>query len=410
MRTRSGAILVCVIVAACALPARAAANPNILIFLTDDQRADYTMAMMPTASHYFGDGGTRFSRAYVTTPLCCPSRASIFSGRYAHNTGVTTLDAASFDARDTWQRYLHAHGYYTGLIGKYLNGVPTEDAPYFDYTDAATDYGPGEIAGITASASTFFDRAAERDQPWVLVVATYSPHDPWDNEPTQPLAIPPYDPLPSHLEADRSDKPTFVRWRYPTDTGVATSHEGQMTEVQAADEELRNVLQIIRSHRLGGNLLSFFLSDNGYLWGEHGLMAKRWPYRESVQVPFYMRWPGHVAAGAVDNRLVANIDIAPTIFQATSVAPGYTVDGQSLLGGLARRWLLLEWPAAGYLGMPLWRSYVGTNSQYIEWGNGWREFYDLRTDPWEMEAINAGIPVLHSKLASAANCAGASCP
>jgi len=399
-------------VALLALPARAAAgDPNILIFLTDDQRLDYTMAMMPTARHYFGDGGTRFSRAYVTTPLCCPSRASIFSGRYAHNTGVTTNDGgAGFDARDTWEHYLHNHGYYTGLIGKYLNGVPTETAPYFDYTDEATNYGPGEVAAITASASTFFDRAANRDQPWALEIAAYSPHDPWDNYPTDPLPIPPYSPLPSYLEADRSDKSPYVQSRWPTDAAVATSYQGQMREVQAADEELGNVIQIIRGHRLGGNLLSFFLSDNGYLWGEHGLMAKRWPYRESVQVPFYMRWPGHVGAGAVDNRLVANIDIAPTIFEATSITPGYTVDGRSLVGGTARKWLLLEWPAAGYLNMPLWRSYVDAERQYIKWGDGWREFYDLRTDPWEMEASNSDRPFLDAVLSSAATCAGASCP
>ena len=71
----------------------------------------------------------------MTTPQCCPARASIFSGEYAHNTGIITNDGRSFNANDTWERYLHDHGYFTGLIGKYLNEVQTPGAPYFDFTD-----------------------------------------------------------------------------------------------------------------------------------------------------------------------------------------------------------------------------------------------------------------------------------
>ena len=129
----------CLLIAGGPLAERAGAattnRPNILIFLTDDQRAAGSMIEMPAVRRVFAQGGTRFPNGYVTTPMCCPSRSSIFSGQYAHNTGVITNDGSNFDSRYTWERYLHQNGYYTGLIGKFLNEVPTPDAPYFDFRD-----------------------------------------------------------------------------------------------------------------------------------------------------------------------------------------------------------------------------------------------------------------------------------
>ena len=100
-------------------------------------------------------------------------------------------------------------------------------------------------------------------------------------------------------------------------------YHGQQLETQTADEEFANLWKTIQGHQQDGNLLSFFLSDNGYAWGNHGLWGKGEPYIENSRVPFYVRWPGHFTAGAVDPRIAANIDIAPTIYQATGINPGY---------------------------------------------------------------------------------------
>ena len=140
------------------------------------------------------------------------------------------------------------------------------------------------------------------------------------------------------------------------------------------------------------NTLALFTSDNGFMWGEHELESKGWPYQESIKVPLYIRWPGHVAAGAVDHRLVANIDIAPTIFDAAGVKPGYTVDGRSLLGRYSRPWLLIEWPSEAVHGIPPWWSYVDAKRRYINWSDGWHEYYDNATDPWQMNASNGDRP------------------
>src|SRR5439155_9122367 len=110
----------CLLVAGGPLAQGAAAatssRPNILIFLTDDQRAAGSMVEMPAVRRVFGQGGTQFPNGYVTTPMCCPSRSSIFSGQYAHNTGIVVDDGSGFNSKDTWERYLHDNGYYTGLI------------------------------------------------------------------------------------------------------------------------------------------------------------------------------------------------------------------------------------------------------------------------------------------------------
>ena len=93
--------IVCLI----ACPSVNAARPNVLIFLTDDQSHQaLSMPLMPNTERIFGKGGTQFKNGFVTTPQCCPSRASIFSGEYSHNTGITHNNGTGFDAKDTWER------------------------------------------------------------------------------------------------------------------------------------------------------------------------------------------------------------------------------------------------------------------------------------------------------------------
>jgi hypothetical protein len=109
-------------------------RPNAFLIVTDDQRAMGTLQAMPPTRRRFVRGGTRYRNAFTTTPVCCPSRASIMTGRYAHNTGVKTNAAGHLLAHATTiQRYLHDAGYRTGIFGKYLQGMNlATDPPYFD--------------------------------------------------------------------------------------------------------------------------------------------------------------------------------------------------------------------------------------------------------------------------------------
>ena len=373
------------------------------------------MIEMPTVRRFFGEGGTKFPNGFATTPQCCPSRASIFSGQYAHNTGVVTNDATTFNTKDTWQRYLHDRGYFTGIIGKYFNFVRTPDAPYFDYAAAAHGGRMREQDQFARSVRRFFQRAEAQDaKPWALLVATWSPHAPWTTMPEHPTKVPafapPYKPA-SYQEADRSDKHASVRQRHYSDAAISEAYRGQQLETQAADEEFAQLLRTIRDHREGGDLLSFFLSDNGFAWGDHGILGKGKPYLEHSEVPFYVRWPGHFGSGVKDTRIVANIDIAPTIYQAVGVKPRYVVDGHSLLGNWRRSWLLLEFLRPDAPSAPQWHSYVAPGKrQYVEWLDGFVEDYNLRRDPSEMSASNAVDPAIAAKLDAAKTCFGVTCP
>jgi arylsulfatase A-like enzyme len=390
-------------------------RPNILIFLTDDQRAAGSMIEMPTVRRVFGQGGTRFPNGYVTTPMCCPSRSSIFSGQYAHNTGVVEDNGTPFIPAHSWEHYLHGHGYYTGLIGKYLNDVPTPGAPYFDYTNVGRNAREPEQTTMARAVNGFFQaESAHPKQPWALEVATYSPHAPWTSMPTNPTAVPPFAPPfkpASFQEADRTDKDSSVqRVSYPDQT-FEDQYHGQQLETQTADEEFAHLWKTIRDRQQAGNLLSFFLSDNGYAWGDHGLWGKGRPYIEDSRVPFYVRWPGHFTAGVGDSRIAANIDIAPTIYEATGIQPGYTVDGHSLLDNWQRQWLLLEFQATNNRAVAPWYSYLAPGKrQYIHWSDGFVEDYNLTSDPAEMNASNAPDAAIEAKLNAAATCSGNSCP
>lgn len=393
----------------------AGSRPNVLIFLTDDQRDAGSMVEMPAVRWVFEHGGTDFTNSYVTTPQCCPSRASIFSGQYEHNTGIIINDGTTFNTQDTWERYLHDRGYFTGIIGKYLNLVPTPEAPYFDFTDPGRNATDPEELTMARSVNRFFQRADANDgQPWALVVASYSPHSPWSTAAKHAMKVPPFQPPyrpGSYQEADRTDKAPWVQRRSFSDDTFAEIYRGQQLETHVADEEFHQLWQTIQGHREAGNLLSFFLSDNGFAWGEHGLWGKGEPYLENSEVPFYARWPGHFGAGVADTRIAANIDIAPTIYQATGIKPDYFVDGHSLLGSWRRPWLLLEFMNPDVPQVPPWYSYVAPGKrQYVEWSDGFVEDYNLRSDPDEMSASNAVDPAIAAKLDAAKTCFGAACP
>jgi arylsulfatase A-like enzyme len=155
-------------------------------------------------------------------------------------------------------------------------------------------------------------------------------------------------------------------------------------------------------HNLGEdkNTLVFLISDNGLMWGEHGLKHKKVPYDQSVHVPFLVRWPGHFLADATDTRIVANIDIAPTVLEATGAAsnPAYPIDGRSLLGANSHRDRLLTEQFAGQVApsgskWENWASIRTKTYEYTEYYQSdgttvkFREYYDLSSDPWELRNL-----------------------
>jgi arylsulfatase A-like enzyme len=424
-------------------------GPNILLILTDDQRASGTLEVMPRTRHWFEDGGVRFPSAFVTTPLCCPSRASILTGQFAHNHGILfhvtpRLHVTSPDSpfqRATIERALHDAGYETALFGKYLNGWPeSEDPPFFDTWSVVrvprkdTYFGgevneDGNLRPMNEYNTTYlrdraldFLRSMQGDaRPWFLSITVKAPHYPYTPEPKYENApVPPLVPDPAMQETDRSDKPPDVQQRSVSPEKAEMARTAQLRTLMSVDDLVESVFQELT--RLGEveNTLALFTSDNGLLWGEHGLgVNKLVPYTPSVAVPLLLRWPGHVAAGVVDDRLAANVDLAPTILQAAGISPGPSMsfDGRSLLEPSHRSRLLLEYGSTGG-----WASTRTRDFQYVEYyDNGqvtFREYYDLRADPWQLTNLLADddtandpdVTALSAQLTADRGCRESACP
>lgn len=421
----TGGIAVAIVVAiATALPiaapepsaeaAPARRRPNILVIVTDDQRAD-GLRYMPRTRRAFRTGGTSFPSAFATTPICCPSRASILTGRYAHNHGVLTQAEADNRAAEAAeesmvQKPLRLSGYTTGIFGKFLNNWDLANDP--EHLDSWAIFGhsaphgyrggswnvDGAMRKIDTYSTTYLRRRAvefiearERHdrRPWFLYVAPAAPHAPFEPEARyRTAAVHKWAANPAVREKDRTDKPLWVQnIDHPPRKGRRV-RRAQLRTLMSVDDLVGALIRTLGRLNEDRRTLAIYTSDNGFIWSEHGLGTKRWPYLQSPRVPLMMRWPGEVPPGVRDTRLAANIDIAPTIADATGISLP-DADGRSLLSPGRRDRLLLEYFRNQISPPPTWAATLTRGFQYIEYYDDagvlvGREYYDLITDPWQL--------------------------
>jgi arylsulfatase A-like enzyme len=420
-------------------------RPNVLVIVTDDARAE-TLAAMPKTRRWIGDAGVTFTNGFAPTPSCCPSRASIFSGRYVHNHGVLRQQLAGhLDQRTTLARYLKEAGYHTAMAGKFLNRWPLKTPPpgydryalanggYYDQVWAVD----GAVRRVPTYSTTFIGDQAladldsfERDDatPWFAYLATFAPHDPRVPEPKYAKAtFPELDKVGPSTVPPVTGKPRYLADRTSVSLAEAARvRTGQLRTLLSVDDLVDRVMRRLSDTGELDNTLVFFLSDNGYAWGEHRHVGKFVPYTESIKVPFVVRWPGHLAAGTVDDRMVATIDIKPTVLAAAGIPlrDGDVVDGRSLLDGGRRQRLLAEYwlDQANAPGIRDWAALRTPAWQYIEdydqpGGATFREFYDLTSDPGmernllaDHDPANDPPAGIQAELAAARACKGADCP
>ena len=425
--------------------------PNILVINTDDQRGDGTMQVMPKTRRWFAEGGTTFANGYASTPVCCPSRSGLFSGRYTHNHGnLNNQTTKNLDYQATVMAYLKRAGYQTAMAGKFLLEWRNSDPPpFFDHwaltsggyvnVPYGTDQGP-----VTADYTTSEMRRQARrmlnafetndNRPFFLYLAPQAPHaastpGTFVPEPKYAAAdVGPCNPSPGVRESDKSDKPAWVRnYNTSLQTGCH-DRQGQLRTLLSVDDMVDAVMT--RLGELGEtNTVAVFTSDNGYLWGEHGVREKFLPYTESVKVPFLVRWPGRVPAGRVDRRPVANVDITPSVLAAAGLTPAlkYPFDGRSFLtttglSSTARAEAYFEqFKDADRPTFPAWRSIRTAAAQYIEWYDAagaviFREYYNLTADPFQLTNLladgnpnnNPDTTALAARLARYKTCRGTS--
>ncbi len=339
--------------------ASAEAIPNVLLIVSDDQRTD-TLGMMPAVDRWFTQAGTTFTNAFATTPLCCPSRASLLTGAYTHNHGVDD-NAGGEDVvtiQDSMiQGSLADLGYRTGMFGKFLNGFPNDVnpssmdrwaiTPRLSYSGAVWNVDGSQQVVQQNSTSFigdqvlgFLDESEASDAtPWFAYVGFMAPHMPATVEPRYDNApLPPFEWPPGARERDRTDKPTWVR-QHPMATmdEIQATREPQLRSLIALDDQVARVMDRLDALGETDDTLAIFLSDNGVLWGEHGRFGKIVPYEPSIRVPLAMAWPGHLASSAIDTRLVGLLDVATTIASATGATPRIVQDGIDLLDPTANR-------------------------------------------------------------------------
>jgi arylsulfatase A-like enzyme len=463
------ALLAMALPAAGTAPAQPAPRPNIVLIVTDDQDVR-SLQQMPKTRDLLAEQGATFSNFVVSTPGCCPSRASILRGQYTRNHEVLFSDGPNgghetFRAlgheRSTLATWLQDRGYRTAMVGKYLNGYGEDGGTrvppgwdewyaatslrYFDYelveNGRIVRYGNERKDYLTdvlsAKALEFVNGAAQGNRPFFLYLAPRAPHGPATPAPRHKKrfegAKAPR--TASFNEADVSDKPQYVR-----DSKRLTRNEtrqldalyrNRLRTLLAVDEMVADLIQSLRDAGVLDDTYIFFTSDNGYLLGEHRRAEKGMPYEEAIRVPLLVRGPG-VRRGEIAD-LAANIDLAPTIAELTGAALPDFVDGRSLAPLLEGRsppaWREVtlveafgrdEVIAALEIGHepnnPPFKALRLVDRVYVEYPrSGERELYDLRADPLQLENL-AGDPAhadeierLSAWLAALLNCTGEEC-
>ena len=342
----------------------AAPQPNIIFILADDMRKDdLTDTYMPKTTTELVAKGMSFENAFVSNPICCPSRTTIMRGQYAHNSKVwftkNVFDPDPNVRDGGWTGYkgnlyeddnVATHlqrdaGYTTGLFGKYLNGYSGTTKPpgwddwfafhqltYYNYDvndngiirhygSKSTDYSTDVL---NTQVKEFIDASAAQGKPFFAYVAPKAPHSPATPAPRHQhsfdgLKAPR---LPSFNEVDVSDKPPWIQ-SLPklTSSNIANidkRHENRVETLQAVDDLVGDVvLKLGEKPGVLSNTYIVFTSDNGFHHGEHRIPSgKGRPYEESVRMPLVIRGPAVPPAAGQPrlstDKLVLNTDYLPT--------------------------------------------------------------------------------------------------
>jgi arylsulfatase A-like enzyme len=405
---------------------------NFVVILTDDQRWDTLKPeFMPKTWDLLVSKGVNFTNAFVTSPFCCPMRTSMLSGGFLSkdtqilDNNLPNGGALKFKDDATLAVAFQAAGYKTGLFGKYLNEYDKK-APYippgwtrfvgwsnqkfwYDYklaqgSSTPTASSQGTISTFTKSDDKYLiynqrDHALSfindyGDQPFFLYFAPEAPHEPATAAPGDEKLFSSFVYRDrGYNEADLSDKPAIVRDRasrfkeYIEDS----VHRSQLRSLQAVDRSVEAIVEAVRAKGALDRTVFVFASDNGVLWGEHGLKDKYLPYEEVVRVPLAISVPS-VAPRTESNLIAVNLDLPATLYALAGLTK--PTQGESLvplLQGQSVPWrsgLYLEgyrYPAPDHRS---WATIRMDSWKYTEWGTGERELYNLQNDPYELQSLH----------------------
>jgi arylsulfatase A-like enzyme len=417
-------------------------RPNIILVLTDDM-STWDLAHMPTVESQLVARGVTFSNSFVLNPLCCPSRATILTGRTSGSTDIwdntppnggfaTFLDRG--EESSTIATWLHKAGYQTSLDGKYLNGYKPSDythippgwddwhalalgtngvdsegaGGYFDYYTADNGrlqyHGSAEADYSTTvlgnDAVHFIDKA-DPSRPVFLYLATRAPHGPATPDPKYAGACSEQAPRdPAFNETNVTDKPAYIqalpRLTATQISAVDALATNRCETLLSVDDQVRRIIAALKSTARLSNTLIVFASDNGFSLGDHRWRGKIVPYDASIRVPLVLRYDPITRpyAGTANTDLALNLDYAPTFAAAARVrAVGAT--GRNLLDAITgaswRNGFLIEHQGEQSTN-PLHNvpAYCGIRTKrrlYVQYATGEQELYDLQRDPHELSNL-----------------------
>jgi N-acetylglucosamine-6-sulfatase len=411
---------------------RSGRHRNVIFILADDHRYDALGFMHPQSwlrtPHLdtLARDGAHLKNAFVTTALCSPSRACILTGVYAHRHGIVDNNTAIPPGTQFFPQLLQQSGYKTAFFGKWHMGnggdepqagfdkwvsfrgqgtyLPNENGLNVDgkhvpqkgyITDELTDYALDWLDTIS------------RDQPYFLYLSHKAVHadfvpaerykGAYANEKFQPPATmaesgPSAQHRPMWVQNQRNSW-HGVDFPYHSDLDAGEYYKRYAETLLAVDDSVGRVLDALKKRGQLDSTLVIYMGDNGFAFGEHGLIDKRTAYEESMRVPLLARCPELFPGGRVVTDMVAGLDIMPTVLDAAAVRTPDGLDGRSMLplltGKLDPQWrkqLLYEYYwERNFPQTPTMHALRTDRYKYIHYYGIWDtdELYDMQEDPLE---------------------------
>ena len=463
MRNSLNFVLCCTAFLLCAIVSinSFAQQPNIVLINLDDADAELLYRQMQNSNYphmrAMANNGVRFTNAHATTPFCAPSRASLFRGQYAFNTGVKVNDqeapvsngfTGGYDEflkrgyeRSELGTWLKSAGYRTMHVGKYhhhgFNGIKpsgwddfraTMGANYFrawQFTTRDNPNGAWVRSGVdeyvtdtnARDSVELINQSAADEKPFFLYVAPLAPHAPASGQPQDMVDADRYmtfannetiPETPDFNEEDLSDKPFHLQvgpippaWMIY----IQDEYQARVRATKSVDDLLGRITLALQNHDLMDNTYVFLTSDNGYNMGHHRIHAKTDPFQRSSNVPILVRGPG-VARNTSADHLLAHIDLCPTILELAGVQIPDSVDAKSFAPLLtqphsvpAENWqeqiMIENWSEKNVFSDTVEGAYAAIRKHhevFVSWANGTYEYYDLESDPFQLENMYPQLP------------------
>ena len=427
-------------------PGRTARPRNVVFVLVDDLRFDsmgfLTKGLKTPNIDFLAKNGVYFPNAVVTSSLCSPSRATILTGQTARNHGVIDNNNSSEEGLIFFPQYLQKAGYQTGFFGKWHMGSDT-DAPragfdrWVSFKGQGTyfpteQFSPVQIAAgqrqtlnvdgnavkrtgyitdeLTDYAMDWLERGRDKSKPFFLYVSHKAVHS--DAKPPERYKDQ-YADLDIQLPASRANtpennrgKPVWVQnqrnsWHgadfpYHTDRDLREQVRDIYRTLTPVDDSLGRIMTYLRRNKLEKDTMIVFYSDNGFMFGDHGLIDKRNAYEPSVRVPMVVYAPGLTPKGARNEAVVRNLDLAPTFLDLANIAEPAQMEGKSFLPMMTGQVAAKDWQPGDFVYEYYWEwtfphtpttfAIERNRMKYIQYHGVWdiEELYDLSKDPDEM--------------------------